>query len=109
MALTRVLGIAVVRPVPGVIDTCRLAAGDVGPKLAAVIWNALPGFAPETTKDIESLEPPTGSASPAHAKAGSASPTRALLAEPHQQPALTRPGRTDKIPAPPLTPGLRRH
>ena len=34
----------------------RLAAGAVGPKLAAVIWNALPGFAPETTKDIESLE-----------------------------------------------------
>ena len=34
----------------------RLAAGDLDPKLAAVIWNALAGFIPDTTKDIESLE-----------------------------------------------------
>lgn len=34
----------------------RLTAGDPDPKLATVIWNALTGFAPETTNDIQSLE-----------------------------------------------------
>ena len=34
----------------------RLAAAELNRKLAAVVWDALPGFPPEITKDIASLE-----------------------------------------------------
>lgn len=34
----------------------RLVAGDLDPRLAAVVWDALAGFIPETTTDIESLQ-----------------------------------------------------
>jgi len=87
----------------------RLAAGDLDPKLAAVIWNALAGFIPDTTKDIESLETADrlGLTCVRLGRIRVTDPVRYSL-NPTRTP-LTPPGRDDKLIAHPLTRLLRKH
>ena len=88
----------------------RLTASDPDPKLATIVWNALAGFAAETTNNIESLETASrlGLTYERHGRIPRHR-LRALLAGPDKQPPLTPPDHTDTILAPLLTQLLRKH